>query len=101
MVKNVILVSVDVSEWVTPIVPVIRDDGWIRICGCYKLTANQVSQLDNYHITKKDTLFGEISGCPKFAKLYMKRAYQQMLLTESSCELPTINTHWFKLFRLV
>ena len=85
--------SVDVSEWATPIVPVIKEDGSIRICGDYKMTVNQVSQLDNYPIPKIDIPFAEILGCKKFAKLDLKQAYQQMLLDESSRELLTINTH--------
>ena len=93
MVKNNILEPVDVSEWATPIVPVIKEDSSIRICGDYKMTVNQVSQLDNYPIPKIDILFAEISGCKKFAKLVLKHAYQQMLLDESSRELLTINTH--------
>ena len=47
------------------------------------MTVNQVSQLDNYPILKIDTLFAEISGCKKFAKLDLKHTYQQMLLDES------------------
>ena len=92
MVKN-IWESVDVSEWATPIVTVIKEDGSIQICGHYKMTVNQVSQLDNYPILKIDTLFAEISGCKKFAKLDLKHTYQQMLLDESLWEWLTINTH--------
>ena len=47
------------------------------------MTVNQLSQLDNYPIPKIDTLFAEISGCKKFAKLDLTHAYQQMLLTLS------------------
>ena len=44
------------------------------------MTVNQVTQLYNYPIPKTDNLFAEISGCKKFARLDLKRAYQQMLL---------------------
>ena len=93
MAKNNILEPVDVSEWATPIVPVIKEVSSIRICGDYKMTVNQVSQLDNYPIPKIDTLFAEILGCKKFAKLNLKHAHQQMFLDKSSRELLTINTH--------
>ena len=93
MVKNNILEPVDVSEWATPTVPVIKEDSSIRICGDYKMTVNQVSQLDNYPIPKTETLFAEISGCNKFVKLDLKHAHQQMLLDKSLRELLTINTH--------
>ena len=85
--------SVDVSEWATLIVPVIKENGSIRICGDYKMTVNQVSQLDNYPIPKTETLFAEISGCNKFAKLDLKHTHQRMLLDKSLQELLTINTH--------
>ena len=93
MIKGGILEPVGVSEWVTSIVPVIKDDGSIRTRSDYKLAVNQVSQLDDYPIPKKDTLFVEISGCYKFTKLDLKYAYQQMILDKSSRELLTINTH--------
>ena len=93
MVKNNILEPADVSEWATPIVPVIEEDGSIQICRDYKMTVNQVSQLDNYQILKTGTLFAEILSCKKFAKLDLKHAYQQMLLHKSSRELLTIITH--------
>ena len=93
MAKNNILEPVDVSEWATPIVPVINEDGSIRICRDYKMTVNHNSQLDNYLIPKIDTPFVEILGCKRFAKLDLKHAYQQMLLDKSLQELLTINTH--------
>lgn len=33
-------------EWATPIVPVIKQDGSVRVCGDYKLTVNKASKLD-------------------------------------------------------
>jgi hypothetical protein len=38
------------SDWAAPIVPVIKSDGSIRICGDYKVTVNQAAKVDHYPI---------------------------------------------------
>lgn len=43
-----------------PIVPIIKEDKTIMICGNYKVTVNQVSKLDNYPIPKTEDLLGKI-----------------------------------------
>ena len=47
-----IIEPVDFSEWAAPIVPVVKRDGSIRICGDYKLTINQAAEVDTtlYHL---------------------------------------------------
>ncbi|KAJ8351939.1 hypothetical protein SKAU_G00234150 [Synaphobranchus kaupii] len=43
-----VIEPMEFSDWAAPIVPVLKDDGNVRICGDYKLTVNQASQLDTY-----------------------------------------------------
>ncbi len=43
-----IISPVQFSEWTAPIVPVVKSDGSVRVCGDYKCTINQASKLDNY-----------------------------------------------------
>ena len=52
LVKEGTLEPVDFSEWAAPIVPIVKEDKTIRICGDYKVTVNKVSKLDNYPIPK-------------------------------------------------
>ena len=41
-----IIEPVHYSEWAAPIIPVMKADCTVRICGDYKLTVNQVAKLD-------------------------------------------------------
>jgi len=84
---------VEFTERAAPIVPVVKQDGSVRICGDYKCTVNQVSKLDNYPIPKTDDLLATLGGGNKFTKLDMSQAYQQLLLDEESKKFTTINTH--------
>ena len=48
LVREGILEPVRFSEWAAPIVPVVKRDGSIRVCGDYKLTVNQAALVDTY-----------------------------------------------------
>jgi len=88
-----IIEAVEHSDWATPIVPVRKRDGTIRICGDYKNTVNKVCQEDNYPIPRIEDLAYALSGGEKFTKLDLAHAYTQLQLDEDSRKLTTINTH--------
>ena len=47
----------------TPIVPVVKSDGSVRVCGDYKLTVNKFSKLGAYPIPKlRDDLYTKLAG---------------------------------------
>ena len=75
---------VEFSEWATPIVPIVKSDGTIRICGDFKVTLNEVSKLDNYPIPKTEDLLAQLGGGVQFTKLDLSQAYQQLELEEES-----------------
>ena len=85
--------QVTFSDWAAPIVPIVKEDQSIRICGDYKVTVNSVSKLDNYPIPKAEDLFATLGGGEKFTKLDLSQAYQQLPLEEDSKKYTTINTH--------
>lgn len=88
-----ILEKVDCSEWATPIVPVLKRDGSIRICGDYRLTINPVLLSNQYPLPRLDHICASFGGAKFFSKIDLKDAYQQLLLEENSKPLTTINTH--------
>ena len=88
-----IISPIKVSDWATPIVPVLKKDGTIRVCGDFKLTVNQATLTEVYPLPKIDELFTSLSGGTTFSTLDLSHAYNQLLLDEGAQELTTINTH--------
>ena len=93
LVREGIISPVESSEWAAPIVPVVKSDGSVRVCGDYKVTVNQFSKLDNYPIPKTEDLLATLGGSQTFTKLDMSQAYNQLQLDEESRVYTTINTH--------
>ncbi|XP_048244738.1 uncharacterized protein K02A2.6-like [Haliotis rufescens] len=91
--KQGIIKPVQYSDWAAPIVPVVKSNGNIRICGDYKLTVNKVARTNVYPIPLIEDLFASLSGGKTFTKLDLSQAYQQLTLDEESQKLTTINTH--------
>lgn len=71
-----------------PIVPVLKKDGTIHICGDYKVTVNPSLHVDQYPLPKPADLMASLRGDKAFSKLDLTSAYQQIVLHEG-----TINTH--------
>ena len=88
-----VIEKVRYSEWAAPIVPVVKPDNSIRVCGDYKVTVNSVLEVDQHPLPNPEELFVTLSGGEKFSKLDLSRAYQQIVLDEDSREYVTINTH--------
>jgi transposase InsO family protein len=93
MIKEGIITSVRYSKWAAPIVPVLKPNGRIRICGDYKVTANKAILCDTYPLPKIKELLSRIAGGKYFAKLDLSNAFNQLELDEGSKEITTINTH--------
>lgn len=85
--------KVQYSEWAAPIVPRLKEDNTVRICGDYKVTVNKVSKLDQYPIPKTEDIFAEIGSGSTFTKLDLSDAYTQIPLDSDSKKFTTINTH--------
>ena len=88
-----VLVKTSSSDWAAPIVAVPKKDGKFRICGDYKVTVNQVLNVEQYPLPKPEELFSTLAKGKVFSKLDLSQAYLQLRLDESSMQYVTINTH--------
>lgn len=88
-----VIEPVEYSPWGTPIVPVLKKDGSVRICGDFKITVNPFIEIDPFPLPRIDELFVKLQGGVHFTKLDLSNAYQQICLDEKSKELVTISTH--------
>jgi hypothetical protein len=83
---------VSFSEWASPLVPVVKADGGLRLFGDYKATLNTCLLTDQYPLP----IFSEMSQkwvvCKYFSKLDLKKAYLQLKVHEDSQKYLTVNT---------
>ena len=93
MEKQGILEPVPHSNWAAPIVAVPKKNGRFRICGDYKVTVNQVLDVEQYPLPKPEDLFATLAGGKLLSKLDLSQAYLQLLLDEASKPYVAINTH--------
>ena len=64
-----VIKPVKISERAAPIVPVVKPNGSIRICGDYQVTINQTAKPDTYPLPKIEHLFTSLSGGKFFSKV--------------------------------
>ncbi|XP_036348039.1 uncharacterized protein K02A2.6-like [Rhagoletis pomonella] len=91
-VKLDVLEPVEYCEWGTPIVPVLKKTGDVRICGDFKVTLNPHLKVEKYPLPRIEDLFSKLYGGEEFTKLDLSMAYQQIELKPSSRPLTTIST---------
>lgn len=84
LVSMGVLTSVEFSDWATPIVPVLKKNGEIRICGDFKVTVNPKLNITKYPIPKIDDILASLKNCSMFSKIDLSQAYAQLELDEDS-----------------
>ena len=101
MVKQGYWTPVSQSKWATPLVPVPKKDGGVRICGDYKPTVNSQIEIAHLPLPTVELITSKLSGNTVFSKIDLKTAFQQLEFDEVSKELCTVNTNkGFKVNRL-
>ncbi|XP_044762050.1 uncharacterized protein LOC123322316 [Coccinella septempunctata] len=79
-----VLKQVDYSRWASPIVPVLKKDGSVRICGDFKITINPHLEVDQFPLPLVDDILAELGGSVIFSKIDLSHAYNQVELEEES-----------------
>ena len=68
-------VPVTYSQWASPIVPILKSGGTVRICGDYKVTVSRFAHVEQYPLPTPEDLFVTLAGGVMFSKLDMAHAY--------------------------
>lgn len=93
LIANGVLTKVDTAEYGTPLVPILKEDGQIRICGDYKVTINKNLKDFNYPLPRIQDIFDKLRGGQTYSKLDLTCAYNQLELDEESKKLVSWSTH--------
>ena len=88
-----VISKVEHSEWASPVVPVKKANGDLRICGDFRMALNSQLEIDQYPLPRVDDIFASLAGGQKFTKLDLRQAYLQFEVHPSSRKFLTINTH--------
>ena len=92
LVDKKILQKIDSSEYATPIVPILKKNNRVRICGDFSVTVNPQIQIDEHPLPPIDELFSSMAGGVIFSKIDLEQAYLQMSLDTNSSEVLVLNT---------
>ena len=92
MIADGRLIKVDHSDWASAVVPVVKPDGSIRVCGDYKSTLNPALDTKVYPLPTVDECFAEMVGGQLFTKIDIKQAYNSLRLRQQDQILTTLNT---------
>lgn len=98
-----ILKPVEHSDYASPVVPVLKKNGSLRLCADYSVTINKQLIIDQYPLPTVNDLLAKLHGGVQFSKIDLSMAYNQFILNEESQKLTCINTHrgLFNFTRLV
>ncbi|XP_048488048.1 uncharacterized protein LOC105383898 isoform X1 [Plutella xylostella] len=98
-----ILVPVDFSRYGTPIIPVLKENGKVKIAGDFSVTLNKDIYVEKHPMPRIEDIFSTLRGGEHYTKIDLSNAFNQFELSEKSQELTTISTTkgLFKYTRMV
>ena len=60
--KDGILSKVEYNKWATPIVPVVEQNGSLRVCDDFKVSFNPVLLAEQYPLPRIEDIFANLAG---------------------------------------
>ena len=94
--QNLGIIEESASPWSSPVVPIRKKDGSLRLCVDYR-ALNRVTKADKFPIPNiADSVFG-LHGVQYFTKLDITKGFYQVPLDEQSKEYTAFTTphgHW-------
>lgn len=70
-----VLTKVNWSDWATPVVPVIKPNGRVRLCGDFKVTVNPNLRVHQHPLPVIKDIFASLSGGQHFTTLDLTAPY--------------------------
>ncbi|XP_072145012.1 uncharacterized protein [Dermacentor andersoni] len=92
LVAEGVLTPVKTAEWATPVVPVLKGDGSLRLCGDFRMTVNAATVVEQYPLPRVDDIFARLNGGEVFTTLDLRQAYNQLPLDEEAKKITVLNT---------
>jgi hypothetical protein len=74
------------------VAPVIKPDGFVRVCGDYSVTGNKYIDLEQYKLPTLEELSIAMAKCCYFSKLDLTKVSLQRALSPDSQTFTTIST---------
>lgn len=88
-----IITPVEKSDWGSPLVPVPKPDGKVRLCVDYKVAVNAQLTDAHYPIPRIDEVINNFKNSKYFCKIDLYKAYLHIEVDEESSKIQTISTH--------
>ncbi|GBN84323.1 Transposon Ty3-I Gag-Pol polyprotein [Araneus ventricosus] len=88
-----VLEPISNPKWSTPIVPIIKQSGKIRLCADYKVTINKAMKNHPFPIPSVNYILANLADGKFFAKIDLAQAYLQLRVDDASAEAETIVTY--------
>ncbi|XP_044762211.1 uncharacterized protein K02A2.6-like [Coccinella septempunctata] len=89
--KDIIEEVNEPSKWISPMVPVLKGNGDVRICIDMR-RANQAISRENHPLPTMETLVPQLRRATLFSRLDIKNAFHQVEISESSRFITTFIT---------